>query len=100
MHNLSGLNRRAFLTTAGLATLAASGSTRSAEPSAAEPAKAPIRLGISSYSYWHFTPQKVTIEQVIDRAAALNVPGVDILHRQMDVDEFAKLDEPLHATCN
>ncbi len=46
-----------------------------------------IKLAISSYSYWHFRPPKVTIEEVIDRAAALGVEGVDILHRQMDSED-------------
>lgn len=46
-----------------------------------------VKLAISSYSYWHFRPPKVTIEEVIDRAAALEVEGVDILHRQMDSED-------------
>jgi L-ribulose-5-phosphate 3-epimerase len=68
----------------------------------ATPVDAPmpkVRLGISSYSFWHFRPPKVTIEQVIDRTAALGIAGVDVLHRQMDVDEFGKLDEELHSHC-
>ena len=58
-----------------------------------------IKLGISSYSYWHFTPEKVSIDAVIDKAAALGVEGVDILHRQMDCDEFGPLDATVHAYC-
>ncbi len=53
-------------------------------------AKAPrtrIKLGVASYSYWHFKTEKVSIETVIDKAAALGVEGVDILHRQMDIPE-------------
>jgi L-ribulose-5-phosphate 3-epimerase len=42
------------------------------------------RLGISSYSYWHFRGPKYPIERVIERACALNVAGVEILHRQME----------------
>lgn len=51
-----------------------------------------VKLGISSYSYWHFHPPKVSIETVIDRAAELQVNGVDILHRQMDLPEKEPLD--------
>ena len=57
------------------------------------PAKKRIKLGISSYSYWHFKTTKVPIETVIDKAAELGVEGVDILHRQMDIPE----KEPLNA---
>ena len=47
-----------------------------------------VKLGISSYSYWHFRTARVPIETVIDHAAALGVEGVDILHRQMDIPEL------------
>jgi len=52
-----------------------------------------IKLAIASYSYWHFRDPKVSIETVIDKAAAIGVEGVDILHRQMDLPER----EPLTA---
>jgi L-ribulose-5-phosphate 3-epimerase len=45
------------------------------------------KLGISSYSFWHFRGPKVPIESVIERACALNVPGVEVLHRQMESEE-------------
>lgn len=88
------MNRRHFLTrAAGLAaTCALSTPVRSAAASAPEPRKK-IKLGISTYSYWHFRTAKVPIETVIDKAAALGVEGVDILHRQMDLQER----EPLTA---
>lgn len=94
------MNRRAFLATA--VTAAASGTTRalSAEPTAAKPISAPrVQFGISSYSFWHFTPQKPSIEQVIDRTAALGIAGVDILHRQMDTEELGPLNAALHLYC-
>ncbi len=46
-----------------------------------------MKLGISTYSYWHFRDPKVSIETVIDKAAALGVEGVDVLHQQMDSEE-------------
>ncbi|MFB6248056.1 MAG: sugar phosphate isomerase/epimerase family protein [Salinibacter sp.] len=41
------------------------------------------KLGISSYSYWHFDGEPVPIRHVIDEASAIGVGGVDVLHRQM-----------------
>jgi len=77
--------RRSFLAAAS----AAAGSVwlgHGAEPDAA-PAGRRVKLAISTYSYWHFRTQRVPIEVVIDKAAALGVSGVDILHRQMDIPE-------------
>jgi len=51
-----------------------------------------IKLAIASYSYWHFRTQRVPIETVMDKAAVLGVEAVDILHRQMDLEEKAPLD--------
>lgn len=70
----------------------------SAAPSSGRaPSRRPIQLGISSYSYWHFRSAKVSIETVIEKAAALGVAGVDILHRQMDIPEREPLT-PAHRT--
>jgi sugar phosphate isomerase/epimerase len=54
-----------------------------AAASAATGTKPRIRLAVSTYSYWHFTPEKYPIEKVIDNAAAIGFDGVEILHRQM-----------------
>lgn len=88
------VNRRAFLSRSA-ATAATLAGASSLTPAAAAPATAapPIKLGIASYSYWHFKTQRVPIETVIDKAAQLGVSGVDILHRQMDIPE----KEPLTA---
>ena len=54
-------------------------------PGRARPGGPPrIRLAVSTYSYWHFTPAKYPIEKVIEHAAALGFEGVEILHRQME----------------
>src|SRR5262245_8475600 len=79
------LSRRKFLTAAALASAVPGLSAAPAAASSA--AKKPIKLGISTYSYWHFRTQRVPIETVIDKAALLGVEGVDILHRQMDIAE-------------
>lgn len=84
-------SRRQFLASS-LATAAsvalAPATSRAAMPSASRPS---IQLGISTYSFWHFRGPKVTVETVIEKTAALGVPGVDVLHRQLDLPERAPL---------
>jgi sugar phosphate isomerase/epimerase len=88
------MNRRAFFTaTAGLgATLALDAAAQSDQTAGSTRTKR-IKLGIATYSYWHFRDPKVSIETVIDKAAEMGVDGIDILHRQMDIPEL----EPLTA---
>ncbi|OGG45841.1 MAG: xylose isomerase [Candidatus Handelsmanbacteria bacterium RIFCSPLOWO2_12_FULL_64_10] len=50
-----------------------------------------MRLGVSSYSFWHFRGEKVPIEEVIRRARQMGLDGVEILHRQMASEEDAYL---------
>ena len=42
-----------------------------------------MKLGVSTYSYWHFKPERVPIEHVIEEAAKLELDGIEILHQQM-----------------
>ena len=56
-----------------------------AEP-IAEP-KPRIRIGVSTYSYWHFDKVKYPIEKVIENAARIGFDGVEILHRQMESED-------------
>ena len=87
----SSQSRRSFLATAALGA----GALALQNPltaTAQTPPKSKIKLGVSTYSYWHFRTEKVTVDTVIDKAAALGVQGVDILHRQMDIPEREPLD--------
>lgn len=86
------LTRRNFLATAALA---ASAPALIAAPAGTPAPKKRIKLGVSTYSYWHFKTDRVLIETVIDKAAQLGVEGVDILHRQMDIPEKEPLT-PAH----
>src|SRR5919198_181048 len=52
-----------------------------------QPTKPRIRIGVSTYSYWHFDKVKYPIEKVIENAARLGFDGVEILHRQMESEE-------------
>lgn len=51
----------------------------------------PLRLGVSSYSYWHFSGEKVPIETVIDRANALGLFGVEVIQQQLESEDLAYL---------
>ena len=86
------LTRRNFLTSAALA---ASAPALLAASAAKPTPKKRIKLGVSTYSYWHFKTDRVLIETVIDKAAQLGVEGMDILHRQMDIPEKEPLT-PAH----
>lgn len=48
---------------------------------------------MSSYSYWHFTPNRYPIEKVIDNAALMGFDGVEVLHRQMLDESPAYLNQ-------
>jgi sugar phosphate isomerase/epimerase len=50
-----------------------------------------MKLGTSTYSYWHFRTEKYPIEKVLEHAADLRLDGVEILHAQMGSEENADL---------
>lgn len=85
------LTRRSFFTAASMAAAGTLSppSLRAAERTAT---RGGLRLAVATYSYWHFRTTKVPIETVLDKAAALGFAGVDILHRQMAIEEQAPLD--------
>ena len=80
------LHRRAFLASAaGAAAIPMSAPAQAAPPSR-------TRIAVSTYSYWHFKPQKYPIEKVIEDAARLGFDGVEILHRQMENESPAYMN--------
>lgn len=74
--NLMLLSRRNLL-----ATPLVFATPANAAPEVSKPPR--IRLGVSTYCYWHFKTEKYPIEKVIENAARLGFDGVEILHRQM-----------------
>lgn len=85
-------SRRSFLSTACLAGTALAGGIPPSAEAKSGPNHAPrIQLAIATYSYWHFKTAKVSIETVVEKAADLGVPAVDVLHRQMDIPEKESL---------
>lgn len=89
------MHRRQFLGLFGsaLATAGLGGSAICQSNQDQQWARPRIKIGISTYSYWHFRPPKVSVETVIEKAAQLGVEGIDILHRQMDIPERDPLVE-------
>lgn len=88
------LSRRQALGTLPAAAIAAAtvNSARAADSKQISAAPRPrTKLGISTYSYWHFRTERYPIEKVIDHASELGVEGVDILHRQMANESNAYL---------
>jgi sugar phosphate isomerase/epimerase len=53
----------------------------------------PLRIGVSTYSFWHFKGDKVPIEHCIDRAAAMGFDGVEVLHQQMRSEDNGYLQD-------
>ena len=84
------LTRRSFLAGSAAGLVVAPGMTMTSVMKAAATEAKP-KLAISSYSYWPFAPVKYPIERVIDHASELGVPGVDVLHRQMESEDPAYL---------
>jgi sugar phosphate isomerase/epimerase len=79
-------SRRQFLkcsSAAAAVVTAVGGRDALHDAKAATPPPPRIPIGVSTYSYWHFTKEKFPIEKVIEDAARLGFDGVEILHRQM-----------------
>jgi len=89
--NNKNLSRRSFLGSAAIG--AAIGTLPNRTALAQNKPSRRVKLGISSYSYWHFRPPQMPIETVIEKASALGVEGVDILHRQMVGEKRAYLQK-------
>lgn len=88
------MKRREFLKSATIAATApVLFNSGGAAHAAAQPAPLKPKLAISTYSYWHFRDPKTPIESVIEKAAAIGVHGVDVLHRQMDSEERGYLQK-------
>lgn len=52
-----------------------------------------LRLGVSSYSFWHFTPEKVALEHIFDKAHDMGLMGVEILHQQLESESNSYLQK-------
>ncbi|MBN1846327.1 MAG: sugar phosphate isomerase/epimerase [Sedimentisphaerales bacterium] len=102
---MKSIKRRTFLCRSaaaagaalGLSSCSLSHSTSQSQtisPIAGSPvaARRPNPIAVSTYSFWRFKPQlKMPIETCIEQAAEMGFDGVDILHRQMESESVAYL---------
>ena len=84
-------SRRDFIRT-GAAAAAGAAADAGQAPQSPTAARR-IRLGVSTYSYWHFRGERYPVEKVIEDAARLGFDGVEILHRQMAAESTAYLNQ-------
>ena len=77
---------------AGVA-LVAPAASQAGQAAAKPPSSRRVRIGVSTYSYWHFKEEKYPIERVIENAARLGFDGVEILHVQMPEESAAYLSK-------
>src|SRR5258708_4402951 len=56
-------------------------------------ASARPKLGVSTYSFWHFKGPRVDILDCIDHAARMGFTGVEVLHQQMAGEENGYLQQ-------
>ena len=90
------VSRREFAAAAALGLTALSSRVESAETAA--PRSPRNRIGVSTYSFWHFRGAPPPIESCLEQAAEMGFDGVEILHVHME--EAAKaaggtVDRPL-----
>lgn len=90
------VSRREFAAAAALGLTALSSRVESAETAA--PRSPRNRIGVSTYSFWHFRGAPTPIETCLEQAAEMGFDGVEILHVHME--EAAKaaggaVDRPL-----
>lgn len=85
------MNRRTFFATTAAAGAGLALPATAKEAAGPESTRKRIKLGVCTYSYWHFRDPKAPVETVIDKAAQFGVDGVDLLHRQMDIPEHEPL---------
>lgn len=52
-----------------------------------------LRLGVASYSYWHFSGEPFPLTSIIDKANELGLFGIDILHQQLDSEASSYLQK-------
>ncbi|MFN9372938.1 MAG: sugar phosphate isomerase/epimerase family protein [Planctomycetaceae bacterium] len=93
----ASLDRRAFLSQSALVAgslLSAAGVPLAQGAEEGKPARLrPIRLGVSTYSFWQFREQRVEIEDCIEQAARLGFDGVEILQVQMKEESNGYLQQ-------
>jgi sugar phosphate isomerase/epimerase len=76
---------------AGLAGASSRGPEAPAGPGPGK--RRPLRIGVSTYSFWHFKDRLVEVADCIEKAAETGFDGVEILHRQMSSESKPYLQD-------
>ena len=71
----------------------AAGSPRAENPAEGSGTRRPLRIGVSTYSFWHFEKKRVEVADCIDTASRMGFDGVEILHVQMSSEENSYLQQ-------
>ncbi len=90
------LNRREWIS--AVTALAGVNALRSTALAKSTPPRVRNRIGVSTYSFWHFRGEPVPIETCLEQAADMGFDGVEILHVHMEEAAKAKggsVDKPL-----
>lgn len=84
------IQRRSFLAStlaAGVAATTAGAGQGRVQLQPSEKSRRSLRIGVSTYSFWHFKGDKPDLHTCIDDAARLGFDGVEILHQMMPSEE-------------
>lgn len=84
------LSRREWMTLAGGALAAGTVSQKAQADSPKASMTRPYRIGVSTYSFWHFRGEPTPIESCLEQAASMGFDGVEILHVHMEEAAKAK----------
>lgn len=83
-------DRRQFIASSAALAALASADARGAEG----PKPRPIRIGVSTYSFWQFKNDKLRdVETCIDLAGEMGFDAVEVLHRQMTDESPAAMQK-------
>ncbi len=85
------VTRRQFI--AGAAAVAGASPSLTALPQAEPAPRRRLRIGVSTYSFWHFRGPKVEVADCIEKAGAMGFDGVELLHEQMSGESNAYLQD-------
>jgi len=55
-----------------------------------------LRIGVSTYSFWHFKGPRPEVADLIDTAGRMGFDGVEILHEMMSSESNGYLQELKH----
>ena len=107
MTNPTSASRRNFIggTLAAAAAMAIPAAVRGGEEKPAgaagpgpadEPGARRLRIGVSTYSFWHFKGPKAEVADSIETAGRMGFDGVEILHQQMSGESNGYLQDLKH----